>query len=311
MLGLSLGNHPTALFAAPLVALSLGRRPRRWLLAGVGAALGLAIYAYLPLRAAAGPPLNWGNPRDLERFWWVVSGAPYRSFIFALPQGYLPGRLLAWAGLLARQLGVAGLPLAALGAATLWRSDRACLVATAATATASSAFAIGYNTTDSHLYLIPALLCLAAWLGVGASWLLTALAARSRQLGRAAAGLLILLPLATALPRFPQMSLRGDRVASDFGILTLGQAPHRAVILSEQDRHTFALWYFQHAHSLRSDVVVVDPGLLGYDWYREQVAAQLAAPWPAEAGAAQAAHELGRPVCHITSEESNLFCIEP
>ena len=53
--GLSLGNHPTALLCAPLLILALWRLGRSaWAAGGTGLALGLSVYLYLPLRAAAG-----------------------------------------------------------------------------------------------------------------------------------------------------------------------------------------------------------------------------------------------------------------
>ncbi|MER3458688.1 MAG: hypothetical protein C4309_08760, partial [Chloroflexota bacterium] len=39
-------------------------------MAGLCLALGLLPYAYLPIRAAQNPLLNWDNPQDLTRFWW-------------------------------------------------------------------------------------------------------------------------------------------------------------------------------------------------------------------------------------------------
>jgi len=38
--------------------------------------LGVFVYLYLPLRAAAPPPVNLGDPQDWPGFWWVISGQP-------------------------------------------------------------------------------------------------------------------------------------------------------------------------------------------------------------------------------------------
>ncbi|MBT8492364.1 MAG: DUF2723 domain-containing protein, partial [Deltaproteobacteria bacterium] len=40
-------------------------------------ALGLVAFAYLPLRAARDPLLNWGNPDTLGRLWWTISGRAF------------------------------------------------------------------------------------------------------------------------------------------------------------------------------------------------------------------------------------------
>jgi hypothetical protein len=312
--GLSLGNHPTALFCGPLVVLALRRRS--WALGAAGIGLGLAVYLYLPLRAAASP-INWGDPQTLDRFWWVLSGAPYRGFLFSLPLRYLPARLLAWAGLLTRQFTAVGLVAVALGAGALWTTERPLLAATGTTVALCSLFAIGYNTTDSYLYLMPALVCLGFWLGVGVDWLTTTLAARVRWTAWVTGALAIALPLLALACRYPTLDLSSDRAARDFGDLVLEEAPTGAIILSRQDGHTFALWYSQYALGERRDVVVVDPALLGYDWYTADLPRWLAADLPVDRfqsggeGELQlAAAALGRPVCWIPEDEAGLSCVE-
>jgi len=316
--GVSMGNHPTAFFSLPLVFLSVRRVRRGWALGAAGAVTGLAVYLYLPLRAAAAPPINWGDPQTLDRFWWVVSGAPYRQFLFALPWKYLPARLLAWAGLLARQFTPVGLAVAILGAVVLWETDRPRLAASGATVGLCSLFALGYDTSDSYLYLIPALICLGLWLGVGMDRLLTSAFAWRRWAGWAVAVSLVALPLVVALLRLPAQDLSEERAAETFGVNALTQAPSGAVIVSQQDAHTFALWYFQQAEGLRPDVVVVDLGLLGYAWYDAWLSQRLAGvPSPGSILAAgeqdlrAVAAALGRPVCWVRPTGAGLSCVEP
>jgi len=313
--GLSLGNHPTALFCGPLVLLALWRLRRFRPLGAAGIVLGLSVYLYLPLRAAADPPLNWGDPQTLERFWWMVSGALYRHFLFSLSWAYLPARLLAWAGLLTQQFSGAGIIVVVPGAILLWTVKRPFLVVTATTVAMCSVFAIGYDTTDSYLYLVPGLVCLGLWLGVGADWLVGEVAKRTRWLAWVIAVLAVGLPLAAAVYRFPMLDLSDDRAARDFGDAILGEAPSEAVVLSRRDTHTFALWYFRYAHGLRPDVVVVDLGLLGYDWYAAHLSRRLAVPVPVdvlmapqEESLRQAAEVLDRPVCWIDWEWTGLSC---
>ena len=321
-LGLGVGNHPTAVFSGPLAVFALWRL-RRFRLAGLlGIALGLAIFTYLPLRAAADPPVNWGDPRTLGQFWWVVSGAPYRHYVFALDWAYVPTRLLAYTALVTRQFSVVGLVAAAVGLAILWRSNRALALATGATAALHTVFAIGYDTSDSYLYLTPVSVCLGFWLGSGVDWLIGATATRAPWANRLTIALAIILPLAATVVRFPAMDLGGDRGPSEFEAAVLAQAPPQAIILSQQDAHTFALWYFQHAQGHRPDVVVVDTGLLGYSWYdaqlaqritpRQAVSSSVGALLAEGGGSSRRAAEIfGRPVCQIESDWAGLLCAEP
>ncbi len=69
--GLSIGNHVVALLSAVwIAALWLFSRsiPRRALAPSLALfMIGFAVYAYLPMRALANPPLNTGDPRTMSR----------------------------------------------------------------------------------------------------------------------------------------------------------------------------------------------------------------------------------------------------
>ncbi|MEK6543657.1 MAG: DUF2723 domain-containing protein [Elusimicrobiota bacterium] len=104
---LFLGNHHVLLFIAPACALAAatahpwaGLQKRR--LAAIGAVLvvmigiGLSVYAYLPVRAASGPVINWGNPDTAARFWRVFTRKDYGTFSLTT-QGAESGRIkLFW-----------------------------------------------------------------------------------------------------------------------------------------------------------------------------------------------------------------------
>jgi tetratricopeptide (TPR) repeat protein len=64
-------NHPKLAEGAPAVPVGLWAWPL-----GL-AAVGLSVYAYLPLRASFSPFLDWGDPRDWNQFWWVFQRQEY------------------------------------------------------------------------------------------------------------------------------------------------------------------------------------------------------------------------------------------
>jgi len=145
LFGLGLGNHHTLLLTAPALFLfcfssSSGspergeerlRRVGRLLLPmGLFALLGFSVYAFLPLRSRAQPPLDWGNPETLNGLLRTVSRKDYGSFSLAL--GETPPRTLATAAkqmrrfgkVSVRQLSPWGAVAAVLGFFLLWRSVR-------------------------------------------------------------------------------------------------------------------------------------------------------------------------------------------
>jgi len=83
-------HHRTGFLAAgpALIAAFWLTRPRR--LRGLLSAGALFItpflcYLYLPIRAAARPPMNWGYPATAERFLYHVLGRQYARWAFANP----------------------------------------------------------------------------------------------------------------------------------------------------------------------------------------------------------------------------------
>jgi hypothetical protein len=190
--GLSLSHHlALAIWLAGLAVWLLMERPdllrkRESLLPLLaGLALGLSAYLYLPLRAAAHPAANWGDPETLARFLWTATAEPYRGLIFGLSGASLATRVSTVASLLSQQFGWIGL---ALGLAGIWvaaREHRPFLAFSAIVFVGLTAYSASYNSRDSYVYLIPSYQVMAVWLALGTCWLLDALAAwRPRARGR-------------------------------------------------------------------------------------------------------------------------------
>ena len=287
-LGLGLGNHLSLVLMLPGAAVWFwsGRREGgRGLLRGLpvaaaATAAGLGVYVYLPLAAATRPPINWEDPRTPAQLWQLVSGNIYRSLVFGLPLAYLPGRLAAWVGEALRQLG--GPWGALLALAGLWRLDRrahAWWQTTGLIALAYSVYAIGYNTPDSFVYLIPVWCMAALWLAVGLDWLweeVEGFLRRERRAPRAWG--LALIVLVCAIPaisvaRFWRANdLSREQTARTFVARTLSDAAPGAVILTATDDPTFALWYAVYGLRQRPDVTPVNVNLYAFGWYRRSLA---------------------------------------
>jgi len=280
LFGLGMAHHP--LIAACLVPAGVWawqqrrRADRRSWGEAVGlVALGLAFYIYLPLRAAASPPINWGEPRTLAGFWWVVSAAPYRPYVFGLPLGEWPSRLGAWAALLLGQFKVWGVALGLWGALALHERDRAASWGLLGLFGLITVYAIGYDTTDSFVYLLPALAVFAAWIATGLGDIADRVAARRAGLTRAAqVGLVVALVALPALSLgmdWAACDLRGDREAQAYVDASLAALPADALVLADGDRQTFALWYARWALDGAFHGEVLSIPLLRLDWYRAQV----------------------------------------
>ena len=77
---------------------------------------------------------------------------------------------------------------------------------------------------------------------------------------------------------FPAMNLHDDHTATQFANAVLSSAPPQAIIVTENDGQTFALWYHRHVVGQRHDLALVDRRLAGYPWYAAMLRAQGFAP---------------------------------
>jgi len=323
VLGIGLGNHLTLIFMAPAMLVLLWPERRRCLRARVliptaGLFLaGLSIYVYLPVAAAHQPPVNWGDPQTWDRFWWVVSGGPYRPYVFGLHPNEIPGRFVTWVYLLGDQPGWWGLVLAVVGFWNWWqgeesRADRTLAVAFLVWSLLVGLYAFLYATTDSYVYLTPLLVPLALAWGTGADYLLR-LAERSGATWRRAALVIILiLPLGSLARHWQAVDLSDSGMSDSEMQRALDAAAPDSLVVVEGDWQTFALWYLLYAEGQRPDLAVVSGPLLAYPWYRDQVRRlypELAIPEPV--GADVAAGELVRELIAGNLDQRAVYATDP
>jgi len=305
--GLGIGVHPTLLFLAPLVlwqiAVSAPRPPAPGLHTFLPPAFLLLAFLLLASSLLYGPvllafgttPSPWADLSTPAGWWEYVSGRLYHGYLFALPAAFWPQRLLAWAGLLARQFTPVGALLALWGWRVVWREHRSLALATALAFGGFSLYAVGYNTADSLVYLVPAMPLAALWLGVGLAEAAKYLARYRRH----APWALLFLPLAQVLLFWGQIDLHGDRTAMEWAHRILQQAPPGAVLVTAQDAHTFTLWYAHDGLGQRPDLLVIDRDLWYHPPYRRMMLRELgleSAPTHLD----EALARTGRPVVEVT-----------
>lgn len=136
ILGLGGANHQTLILVVPALLLGAwkGARPaprqalRGLMILAAFGLLGLSVYAYLPIRAAHSPPLDWGHPVDWQSFLHVLLRRDYGSFSLTI-EGSDGSRLAGMAAQTWRWLkafydgfGTAGTALA-VGGLILWMRE--------------------------------------------------------------------------------------------------------------------------------------------------------------------------------------------
>lgn len=293
--GLGLGLH-NATFASTLPAVFvffvvLGRRSelrmRNWSLAVIFFLIGLSIYLYLPIRAAANPPLNWGwTDSSRSPSWGGVVGADALDEVFATSAVMFYKNFIACLTLLLDELQWGIAVLAAAGVIGLWRRARRwvplALLVIIANITLTSLLVSDFSDTnpDIHGYLLPALSMVAFLIAAGIATVIVAFAQLPERMptawlrhtvATAALGTMSMIAIAPVVINEPYCNLVGHRLAYDYGTEATAQLQPNATVFVSGANIDFVLRGLQYCDEWRRDVRVINCDLMPSAWYRDWV----------------------------------------
>ncbi len=266
-LGLAFTNHLTTVLLVPALAILLlldprrGERVRELPAAVVAGVLALGTYAYLPLRTAQHPALDWGEPTTAARFVAHVGAREFRSWMFS-DAAEFAGQARYVAIRLPADLAWAGAALALAGLAVAWRRDRRVALATLVLFGGCVLYACGYGIRDIDAYLLAAGIATGAWVACAL------LALRRRGARSAAIALAVALVAGNAWLHHGECDESRLNLPEDFARQQLAALPARAVLMDAQWDYTLspslALQAIEH---VRPDVTVIGAHLLKHPWY--------------------------------------------
>jgi len=265
--GLSLGAHNTMMLAGPVLAAYVFLRdprriahlPRYGLLTLTAIVAALLIYLYLPLRAAAGPIMNWGDPSTWDRFWDVVQRKQYAHMFTEGPRG--PGRFvqqLAYMGRLWLTEFTVPVGLVCLaGFGLLLRRHRAFALLTLLLSfviVAGLSYIQNFEFDREWLWVmtvfgIPAYLLASLWLA--------ALLARLQVRPVLQIICAVLVVIAGLWQHGPVNNKSAYYWAADYAENLLSPLPEQSILALHQDHANFPALYRQAVEGLRPDVIIL------------------------------------------------------
>ncbi|MAE71730.1 MAG: hypothetical protein CME06_14835 [Gemmatimonadetes bacterium] len=270
--GLAAGNHLSVLAAGPMGLALLARlpKPRRLGALVSGAALtvlGYTIVLQLPIRAAASPLMNWGDPSTLSAFARHIRGAQYQVWMFTRDAESLisaAGELLRFE-LVEDVPALAAIVVLALPTRRLRSLEAAALAGVIA---ANLLLTLNYDIPDIRSYLIPGEIALALLAGISL--------ARSPERGPillASRGLAFALIVVAGLASRPIAARADYTVVDDYArTLLTGLEPNAILLTDRWDAYSAAI-YLQRVEEVRRDVALIDKELLRRSWYYDYLAA--------------------------------------
>jgi len=280
--GFGLTHHRAILFiAAPaLIAAVALQRPFmvRGLIKAVGAGLApLAIYAYLPIRAAAKPLLNWGNCVTWQNFWYHVMAKAYMHLILARTLRSTLIRAFSLVKSAGVEISWPGLVGAIAGGVLLIRRRPVLGAVTAVSFVTLLLWNSAYKDVVVIHFHLPTFLIMGLWLGVAVDeaqrWVRQHSTSQMvRRAGDAAPW--IVLPALVALLmlfNFEKSSRRGQWELENWPRRTLAEIKPNAFLSGIGDTEIFVTWYMQAVHGLRRDITVLQANRLADVWYIQTI----------------------------------------
>lgn len=267
---------------------------------GLAVALGLSSYFLLPWRAAMQPRANWGDPVTLQRFWQLVTASQYHHLVEPLVLERWLSRLGEGVLLVEQNFDWFLSILSWLAIRFLWRNNRAALSYLVSLIVLTLCFRTSYSAIGNQVYLIPTLYGLNILIGLSFAALFGLIPAENHRFVSLLSACFLGLLLLGGIGAMSRMDISHEYGAALFAQRTFNTLPDDAIVVTERDEYTFALWYDQSLGQ-RLDVVVIDSRLLFYDWYQAHLIHHYPDLNPAAVrpGGLTA---LERPLYHLTGE---------
>lgn len=271
----SLGKYIFALFVIGVLIYYLRDyvQPQVWFFALLMVILGLSTHLILPIRAAADPFINEGDPSTLPRFMDYIFRKQYGPTSFFVRRAPILMQLdfhflryFSWqffdAGVISNFLNVSKqfihtifqFIVVALGLTGFYyqfkKSKRSFIYLASFFFMASIAMILVMNLSSAEVrdrpyFFITAYMLWAFWMGIGAMGIVRFLRKRSKLLAIIALCLISTLPIINMASHYHKTDRSQELLSLEYGTNFLNGLDKNAIIFTNGDNDTFPLWYSQ------------------------------------------------------------------
>ncbi len=227
--------------------------------------LPLLLYLYLPIRASAHPPLNWGAPDTLPQFVDYITLKAYKHFFISSPQIWFQNLQhhlthffthqftpwIVWLGLIGLVLIIMKRKIIGIFLLLILLTD--------------IASSIRYGISNIEDYYIPGFIIFSIFIGYG-------LMGISRLISNPLIMMpLILLPIIPYTTHHFHCNHRNYFFAREIGVGLLKNLDTGAGLFIKGDVNGFPVWYLHYVENMRKDVALIDTPFLFQDWYAQDI----------------------------------------
>ena len=227
------------------------------------------IYAYLPIRSAQNPLLNWGQPTNIERLLRHISGKQYQVWMFSSTEA-AQKQLSYFISNLPSELYL-GLLVSLAGIIYSFIKSRKFFWFFIISFLFTIAYVINYDIKDIDSYFLLSYIALGFFAVIGIYGTLVWLNANKNALYSCCGVLLVFCGI-----EFYYNQKETDKsdiyTFEDYTKSILNTCSHNSTIFSyEWDYFLAGTLYYQNIEHLRTDVTVIDKELLRRSWYFNQL----------------------------------------
>ena len=230
------------------------------------------LYGFMLWRSSQHPPLNWGDPSNLTKLLRHVSGAQFAGGLFSSVR-VAEYNLVNYLSSVPFEFAFGSLFFAAVGIPFIYKKARKLFYFLVICICYTVLFSINYDVRDIYTYYLLSYIGFSAFIAFGIyavlNWLL-----RNRLIFLA--GLAVTCGIiGTQIYLNFGTSHHGLYTYEDYARNLINSADSNAVIFSsrieEWDYISSQLIYLQYVERIRTDVVVINSGLLEMPWYLDQL----------------------------------------